>query len=600
MNFGTLLLLIPMLNMKQLVVIRSFSGGNSIVYFDGDHDGQIELYLKSIGNHANIFEIWEHMNWNRYRLVYADTGPSSLEPPPYPGMFTGNFRPDDIGDADQDGRTDLLGLNWYMYHDTAQGVTHHVPYLVIMESPAPDSYPTRRSWMKEYEEFGIYDCESRFFGRDMDRDGQEEVFFCDFASWMGSVVLECLGDNRYEMVFKDTSEQVFLYVNYHKPGDIDLDGWRDIVSTHYSFKILVGENSGPDNYRQVLSARIPNCINNYDIFQGRDVNQDGKPEAFVTSAIYRGGNYWQLDLYMMQAVGDNELDYHHIARTIINCDPYQVSDCGDLDGDGIEEVVWSTANGVWVLKPVSQYEFSPVFRWTDLCASETYVRVSDLNRNGYNEIIISGGWTWILEVEAIRLLHPNRRIHLVPGDTCYIRWQVFEPPRCDSVSLFLLVDTVVAGGAVYWVLDTIATGLSPADSVYPWVVPDMSLLYGRVVAIAYGPGWQYDESDSTFAIFGTGIKEGEIISPGAVSLSVEPNPASGFTRVGYLVPVSGDAEVTIVDLAGRQLAQLASGFHHAGFYRLDYQTDLAPGIYFVRLKCPGAHRVAKLVISRGR
>jgi hypothetical protein len=119
---------------------------------------------------------------------------------------------------------------------------------------------------------------------------------------------------------------------------------------------------------------------------------------------------------------------------------------------------------------------------------------SDFNRNGYNEILMSGGGkTYIYEIEAVKVLGPNGGTSLHGGDTVSIHWETYNPPRCDSVSLFLRRDST-------WQLDTIAHGLAPTESSYIWTVPDRRLDCCHVVAIAYGPGWQFDESDTFFSI----------------------------------------------------------------------------------------------------
>jgi len=275
------------------------------------------------------------------------------------------------------------------------------------------------------------------------------------------------------------------------------------------------------------------------------------------------------------------------------------SACGDVDGDGVEEIVWGTTSGVQVLKPVSEFTFETVYRWYNRFIPQwaTIVKVRDMNHNGYADIVVDACWqTVILEVEAIRVLAPNGWRILQPGDTCWIRWQVFNPPRCDSVSLLLRVGD--------YQMDTIATGLAPSDTPYAWVIPEsIRAVPCWVMAIAYGPGWQYDEQDTAMWIVGIG-ESGKRAGPvSEARITVLPNPAPGPVMVSYDVPSAGPVEVSVLDPSGRQVATLVSGRTELGSYRLSWDRRdrqgraVAPGVYFLRLDAAGQSRIVKLVLA---
>ncbi|OZC02064.1 S8 family serine peptidase [Rubricoccus marinus] len=78
-----------------------------------------------------------------------------------------------------------------------------------------------------------------------------------------------------------------------------------------------------------------------------------------------------------------------------------------------------------------------------------------------------------------------------------------------------------------------------------------------------------------------------------------PNPARGMIRVPYALASSGEAEVSVVDALGREVAVLASGAHSAGSHEaaLDAST-LAPGVYVVRLSTPEASAVRRVTVVR--
>jgi hypothetical protein len=172
-----------------------------------------------------------------------------------------------------------------------------------------------------------------------------------------------------------------------------------------------------------------------------------------------------------------------------------------------------------------------------------------------------------------------------------------------------------------WNLDTIATGLPGTDTLYRWVVPSGVPDTGRIVVIAYGPGWQFDMSDSAITFIGSGVAEGTSNIPQQWSLSVSPNPARGAFTVRYDVPgkwglyrAESDAgaprdcphfpvpvRIGIYDAGGRlvrSLCEVAPGRYEA---RISSGV-LTAGVYFVRLEPSAVSRqplaVTKVVVSR--
>ncbi len=69
-----------------------------------------------------------------------------------------------------------------------------------------------------------------------------------------------------------------------------------------------------------------------------------------------------------------------------------------------------------------------------------------------------------------------------------------------------------------------------------------------------------------------------------------PNPFAPATTVRYQLPVAGEISLAVYDVAGRQVAELAKGYHAAGAYeaRWDATTDkLAAGVYLGKLTLRG-------------
>jgi hypothetical protein len=127
-------------------------------------------------------------------------------------------------------------------------------------------------------------------------------------------------------------------------------------------------------------------------------------------------------------------------------------------------------------------------------------------------------------------------------------------------------------------------------------VPDTQLAWAKVLAIAYGPGWQYDESDSAFSIIPSGLVDQPRVIVRDWALSVSPNPARGAFAVRYDVPRRCRVSVGVYDVDGRMVMSLAEGARTAGRYQVMLPPKALPaGVYFVRLES-GDSRISRKVV----
>jgi hypothetical protein len=325
-----------------------------------------------------------------------------------------------------------------------------------------------------------------------------------------------------------------------------------------------------------------------------DIDGDGLPEFYVAfENVPRGMMY----LYMWQANQAGSDVYH---RTLVDSlsfggdDWGRISECGDIDGDGIDECIWTTPAQINVYKAVGKDSLQEVWHWySDHGSMQSLVStVYDVNNDGYNELITAGdGKISIFEVDAVDLVSPTHGSYKV-GDTVPIRWVTHSPPRCDSLSLFLRRDSL-------WQLQTIATGIPGTDTLYRWVVPSGVPDTGRIIVMAYGPGHQYDMSDSVIHFTGGGVAEGARNVPRQWSLSVSPNPARGAFSVRYDVPTQTHVSVGVYDADGRLVRSLSEGELPPGRYEARLPSGIFPaGIYFLRLDTPGFRAVKKAVVAR--
>jgi len=579
------------LKMKCMTAIPSGRTNVTMLSGDSDHDSLGELIFKD-GNAYRWIDL-ECSPTNCYDTVLADTGP----PYPYPpGPQSGSLEPSDIGDIDVDGLTDVLG---YVV-DGSFGPWHWD--LITEESSTLHSYPDTISWYAAVCSVPCADYPPCYLAGDLNNDGRQRALL--YNAYDGFVdIFKNEGDNNNRLVARLPRMQGLGYAF----GDFDSDGIREFVTAGLSTASLtyLYKKVGNDTYALVWTDTV-NIPNGADVFSG-DVDNDGVPEFFVRFAWFPT-QYADLYLYMYKATGVNQYRrtlIRHFTRLVGN-GLQTWSCCGDVDGDGVDEIVWCAGSDVYVYKYLGNDQFEQVWAWhnpggDDL--SDDGVNVHDVNSDGYNEIIISGdlagtpGYpgfaTFVYELEAIRVLSPNGGQALAAGDTVIIRWRTFTPPRCDSVSLFFTTDN----GRNY---RPIVHGLTPASDSFVWVIPDVHGDSCRVKAIAYGPGWQYDESDSCFSIWSAAVKEGHAQPVGETRLlGATPNPMGEETEIRYQLRQRNKVEIRICDVSGRTVVAPPAEVLEAGLHSFRWNAGHVPkGVYFLSFHAGDYRDMMKLAKTK--
>ncbi|MBN2538183.1 VCBS repeat-containing protein [candidate division WOR-3 bacterium] len=492
---------------------------------------------------------YRNLPWNRYELAKVDTGNMGS------GLVPGNMTPWAAADVDRDGRQELLAKNAEYYHSTF--------YLLVAlyANPAGGPCPDSLAWHYRYDSLVAYSSEP-FYVADPDQDGASDLVV--YNSCNGRIsILENAGPDSFRLVW--TCE--LWGAHRFAFGDFDRDGRMEFATAGHDYDnwIKVFKCTGNDQYTLWDSTYI-HLPNGHDVFSARNLDGSNRARLFVSFIDYQ---YYRTYLYMFEPIqGSRNYEPVLVDSSVCWGRKYSQSCCADVDGDSIEELFWSCGTHVLAYRQTAPRQFERIWYWSNQDSTSANLTAYDVNGNGYNELIVSGsGRTFILETEAVRVLSPDGGERLSPGDSCFVRWQTVSPPRCDSVTLFLRRDTT-------WNLDTLATGLAPGDTSLRWLVPDVRSDSCRIVAIAYGPGWQYDESDACFAIQPAGILE----ERAATGVQAEWRPAT-LIRGMLTIPESLvrilDRPPVLLDAAGRKVADLRAG-------RNDLRV-ISPGVYFIRV-----------------
>jgi hypothetical protein len=500
--------------------------------FDSDQDGKRNVIFTSAYRHRN--EFYEHVGYDRY--ILEDTA---------------QWLPiTDIGFLDQDSLVDMVA----MLNDG------YCPFY-IYESPTPHSNPTNIVWRDSGSWGGV--CDGII--TDLDQDGSHEILISYADSsfhYNHPFIYEPVGDNQYVPVWIDSVNQSARFT----VGDFDLDGRMDFATgfpANGGGWVQIWECMGNNNYQMVFRDTITNGDNNYDVFSGHDIDHNGKPEILFTSVYYFSGT---AHLFYYEMTGDNTYDYFlidSVANLPVNIEGGR-STCADVDADGVEEIVWSSLNQWHIYKAVGVHQYQRLYNSAWTSHMTTYLKVCDLNGNGYPEVIEAwvenSSAVVIWEIEGVRLHQPNGWEVLNPGQQYLITWEKFDPPGADSFALFFSSDN----GRSY---DTIVTGLSATDTSYLWTVPNALSDSCKVMIWAYGPprsgeqvprGTAWDFSDTLFFIRPVGITENKSVDLINLKLEVTPNPFTNKTSLkitGYLTH-PGVTTIKIYDITGQVITSI--------------------------------------------
>lgn len=170
----------------------------------------------------------------------------------------------------------------------------------------------------------------------------------------------------------------------------------------------------------------------------------------------------------------------------------------------------------------------------------------------------------------------------------------------------LRMQHVRSGAVPAWPEDgiTLATA-TDGDQLSPVLVPSA----GGAIALwqdhrHYATAWRdlyAMRVDSTGALGLPLLDVTRPLSAGVSFAAPRPNPARAGSRVAleFSLPTASRVEVSLHDVAGRRVATLADGAFAAGTHvvRLDAGA-LTPGLYFARLRSPGADHTRRIAIVR--
>lgn len=119
----------------------------------------------------------------------------------------------------------------------------------------------------------------------------------------------------------------------------------------------------------------------------------------------------------------------------------------------------------------------------------------------------------------------------------------------------------------------------------------------------YGAGRvdAYQAALAALEMVGTGeAANGSLPGPATAISPVQPNPVEGSATFSLYLPESGNASISVYDVAGRAVALVHSGQLSAGSHSFLWSVpeSLGNGVYFVRATSPGGAAASRLTVLR--
>jgi hypothetical protein len=347
-------------------------GNTRVLVMDSDRDSHPELIFTT------------YSAWPAYVFVYELHLPNSWEVDSIPHPSAHLLW--DGGDFDLDGLYDLA-LQFHFENPLADGI-------MIYEAPDSFSYPTQEVWVDTVGPPQVLPISAY----DMDQDNLPELIVNRAIPYGDIGIYEAIGDDQYQLIFADDPDTLHYDAPAatHAFGDFDEDGNVECVFAGADDPYWIYECTGNNSYVKIAEGELPTG-NIRDCFSVPDADGDGSLEFVVKGFVIPNA---QIHAFIFETTGDNT--YEIIKTFTLPGGDYDggYSDVGDVDGDGIPEIVLEGRQTVHIIKAAGNDSF---YVWETLPGntSGSSVRVFDIDGNGLSEIIVSGNnQTRIYEYEV--------------------------------------------------------------------------------------------------------------------------------------------------------------------------------------------------------
>ena len=168
-----------------------------------------------------------------------------------------------------------------------------------------------------------------------------------------------------------------------------------------------------------------------------------------------------------------------------------------------------------------------------------------------------------------------------------LRWELGSPGMFSSM-----------------VVDRASNAVGPWQRLNLTTTRDGNFYQAVDASVVSGQSYQYrltglDSKGNTTMLGQISGTAGEAITRFELT-RIAPNPTHDFARVEFTVPVTAPVKVSVLDIAGREVATLVSGPQAPGRHQVVWSGELSghkavAGVYFIRFEAPGGIRTTRRV-----
>lgn len=272
------------------------------------------------------------------------------------------YFPRDVSDSDKDGLLEILGNR----KDTT----------FLIECPSKGAYPTKIIWQTD----GLWGGQFA----DTDKDGNIEILSSNINDATIDIY-ENRGNDLYLRTAKlpnTTKGANQLAINF-AVGDFDSDGINEIVSGDLDGDIFIYKTVDDDDYKLMWTGNIPDVY--IKSLASGDFDGDGFLE-FAVSAMTVDSNERASNIFLIAIFKLVDGDYQQIWQTeIASFNEIIGISLGDLDNDGIDELVVGNSTATYIFK----YPESPSCIWYHISSPSYSPLIQDIDNDGLMDLMFN-------------------------------------------------------------------------------------------------------------------------------------------------------------------------------------------------------------------